>query len=209
MKKYYSYVIVGISFVLIIFTIAFYYSYTRNIVLDKEDINIKSTDNNEETNRQDGLLVSNNQENIINSKTEYELIIEDRQTGEISTQSLKMPVELIGLNKEQVVDFYNVFLDNPGIGETNKGLLTCEVINFSDKKISIKKVYDKKISQNKFFVIEENGFVTVYYQDKKSVFEYTQISVNYLHKDEILQLEEGFYVENENKLYSILESYSS
>ena len=209
MKKYYCYIIVGISFVLIISTIAFYFSYTKNIILEKKETSIKKIDDTDVSDKEKGLLVSNSQENIVNSKTEYELIVEDRQTGKIYTEKQNLPVELIGLNKNQVVEFYNLYMDNPGIEETNKGLILCEVINFSGKKIVVKKVYDKKIAENKFFVIEENGFVTVYYQDKKSVFEYTQISVNYLNKEEIEKLKEGFYVENDNKLYSILEGYSS
>lgn len=207
MKKYYSYIIVGMSFVLIVSTIAFYYSYTQNVILDKSDGESINNDGSKDDDK--GLQVSVNQETTTNSKTEYELIVEDRQSKDVTTTKLNTPTELIGLSKEQVIEYCNNIMDNPGIEETGKGLIACELVSFSEQKIVIKKVYDNKVSQNKFFIIEENGFVTVYYQDKKSVFEYTQISVNYLNKDEISKLKEGFYVENENMLYSILEGYSS
>lgn len=210
MKKYYSIIIVSMSFILIASTLAFYYSYTKNVILDKEDKEMQVTDNKKEKNKDsDGMYVSSDDMGNITSKTLYEIIIEDRQAGTITTSNENLPVDIIGLDRQETINYYKEFLDNPSLEEINEGLISCELVSFSSKKIVVKKVYDKKIAKDKFFIIEEGGFVTVYYQDKKSVFEYTRISVNYFNKDEIEKLKEGFYVENEEKLYSILESYSS
>lgn len=209
MKKYYSVIIISISFILIVSTLAFYYSYTKKIVLDKENVQTQVEDNNEKNNEKKGMYVSTDQTNVVTSKTVYELIIEDRIKNTTNSSNYDVPVELIGLNRQEVIDYYNDYLNNPSLDEINAGLISCELISFSTEKVVVKKVYDGKIAKDKFFIIEEGGFVTVYYQDKKSVFEYTRISVNYLNKEEINRLKEGFYVENEEKLYSILESYSS
>lgn len=210
MKKYYSIIIVSMSFILIVSTLAFYYSYTKKVVLDKKENKTQTTETKKEENDdRSGMYVSSEQEGNITSKTVYELIIEHRHTGTTTTSNENIPVELIGLNRQELINYYNEYLNNPGLEEVNAGLISCELVSFSAKKIVVKKVYDKKIAKDKFFIIEEGGFVTVYYQDKKSVFEYTRISVNYFDKEEIEKLKEGFYVENEEKLYSILESYSS
>lgn len=209
MKKYYSVIIISISFILIVSTLAFYYSYTKKIVLDKENVQTQVEDNNEKNNEKKGMYVSTDQTNVVTSKTVYELIVEDRIKNTTNSSNYDVPVELIGLNRQEVIDYYKDYLNNPSLDEINAGLISCELISFSTEKVVVKKVYDGKIAKDKFFIIEEGGFVTVYYQDKKSVFEYTRISVNYLNKEEINRLKEGFYVENEEKLYSILESYSS
>ena len=199
MKKYYSYVIIGVSFVLIVFTVAFYYSYTRNVILNKtsnKDSNIEDT----EKNVNKDLLVSNNQSNKIT---------QNRDSNTESTSVEIMPTQLIGKDKDGVIEYVNDYMNNPGLEEINKGLILCELVGFSPEKLVVRKVYDTNISKNKFFIVEEGGYITVYYQDKQAVFEYTHISVNYLNKEEIDKLKEGFYVENEEKLYSILEGYSS
>ena len=208
MKKYYSYVIIGVSFVLIVFTVAFYYSYTRNVILNKtsnKDSNIEDT----EKNVNKDLLVSNNQSNKITQKTVYEVITQNRDSNTESTSVEIIPTQLIGKDKDGVIEYVNDYMNNPGLEEINKGLILCELVGFSSEKLVVRKVYDTNISKNKFFIVEEGGYITVYYQDKQAVFEYTHISVNYLNKEEIDKLKEGFYVENEEKLYSILEGYSS
>ena len=78
MKKYYSIIIVSMSFVLIVSTLAFYYSYTKNVVLDKEENETRTTDTKKEENDdRSGMYVSSEQEGNITSKTVYEIIIED------------------------------------------------------------------------------------------------------------------------------------
>ena len=51
--------------------------------------------------------------------------------------------------------------------------------------------------------------VIVYYSDLKTVYEYTDISLDGL-IDEVRQsIEQGFYVKDMQELYSILEGYTS
>ena len=55
----------------------------------------------------------------------------------------------------------------------------------------------------------QNGFITVFYIDKKTVFEYTNIEMKDLPQEEIDKLYVGVYVKDEQELYTILEGYSS
>ncbi len=63
--------------------------------------------------------------------------------------------------------------------------------------------------ENSFFLMEVNGYVAVYHSDRKTVYEYTDISVSEL--PELLQneIKNGKYMENLEELYGFLENYSS
>lgn len=60
-----------------------------------------------------------------------------------------------------------------------------------------------------FFLMEVNGYVAVYMNDRETVYEYTNIPVSelpYLLQNEI---KNGKYIENMEALYGFLENYSS
>ena len=54
-----------------------------------------------------------------------------------------------------------------------------------------------------------NGEVVVYYSDKSTVYEYTGIRTDSLSEDEQVRIRIGYFVSDEEELYSLLESYSS
>ena len=58
-------------------------------------------------------------------------------------------------------------------------------------------------------MIAEENEIVVYYSDKKRVFEYTGLMIDSLPEEELLKLEQGFYVKDKEELYGILENYSS
>ena len=60
-----------------------------------------------------------------------------------------------------------------------------------------------------FYLMELNGYVVVYQSDKKTVFEYTDISVDELPGELQGELSEGKMIESTEKLYGFLENYSS
>lgn len=61
----------------------------------------------------------------------------------------------------------------------------------------------------KYYLKELDGFVIVYREDKKSVFETTGIVVETLPDSLREEIQEGKYVKSEKELYSFLENYSS
>ena len=60
-----------------------------------------------------------------------------------------------------------------------------------------------------FYLFEEHGFITVYLSDKETVFEYTSIDVDELPKELKAEIRNGKYMEDQDELYSFLETYSS
>ena len=65
------------------------------------------------------------------------------------------------------------------------------------------------VNENCFYLMEKNGFVVVYENDRKTIYEYTNIQVAelpYLLQNEI---KNGKYIKNMEELYGFLENYSS
>lgn len=61
----------------------------------------------------------------------------------------------------------------------------------------------------KYYLKELDGLVTVYLEDKKTVFETTGIEVKTLPDSLQKEIKDGKYVKTEKELYSFLENYSS
>ena len=68
------------------------------------------------------------------------------------------------------------------------------------------------VNQNndyQYLIIEEGDYLTVYYADRKTVFEYTGIRYSDL-EDEVRQkIRKGYWIEDEEQLYGFLENYDT
>lgn len=61
----------------------------------------------------------------------------------------------------------------------------------------------------KYYVKLNKGCITVYYSDRKTVYEYTDIDFNSLPSDVAAAVLSGMEVRDEKTLYDFLENYSS
>lgn len=69
---------------------------------------------------------------------------------------------------------------------------------------------EEEVSKQKgFFVAVYQNRIIVYLEDKKTVYEYTNIDTQRLPQELRSKLSDGFYIPNEEELYHFLESYSS
>ena len=64
-------------------------------------------------------------------------------------------------------------------------------------------------AESAFFVTTENGLVTVYESDRKTIYLHTNIEIGQMEQEEQTRLTEGFYVPTEMELYDCLENYTS
>lgn len=60
-----------------------------------------------------------------------------------------------------------------------------------------------------YYIKEMDGYVTVYKEDKKTVYEYTTIRVEDLPEDVQKKLEDGIKMTSLSQVYGFLENYSS
>ena len=67
----------------------------------------------------------------------------------------------------------------------------------------------KEVTNYKYYVIEEDGRLTVYEIATKEIFMETDIQIWLLTDQQQMNLENGIYFETEEDLFDFLESYSS
>jgi hypothetical protein len=171
---------------------------------DNEDINstLESTDNL-------SVPVDTITEDTILPTTQYKLEIYDLVTGNMTEEILQIPSYLVGLTREQVIEYLHNYLEDLPWSEFEKGLYAYDLLAFSKDNIILRKVYNSELVEYKYFLKSQNGYIVVYYGDQKTVYEYTEVSVENLTQFEQIQLEEGLFIKDLDELYSALENYSS
>lgn len=155
------------------------------------------------------MTVDTVDEAIILPSTQYILQTYDITTGDMTEEELKVPSYLVGLTRLQVIEYLHNYMNDLNLDEFKNGLNSFELLTFSENKVTLRKTYNKDLVENQFFIKSQNGKIVVYYGDQKTVYEYTEVTVEHLTQYEQLKLEEGIFVKDEEALYSILENYSS
>lgn len=176
---------------------------STNDMISKEQ-NEESSEYNESS-----LAVDTVIEDMVLPATKYALQTFDIKTGTMEEEILPAPSYLVGLTRNQVIEYLHDYMLDLTWNEYEKGLTAFELLQFSKDKVVIRKTYNAELVDNKYYLSTQNGYIVVYYGDKKTVFDYTSVSVENLSQYEQIQLEEGIFVKDLDELYAILENYSS
>lgn len=156
----------------------------------------------------DSVSVNQTETKVLPS-TKYTLQIYDMSRNTTQTQILDVPAYLVGLTREEVLDYLSDYMKDLPLSEYNKGLISTELVSFSEKEIVIKKTYNEDFVPYRYYVVIKDGYVVVYNSDLKSVYSYTHIEAKNLPEEDRIALMQGIYVNSREELYSLLESYSS
>lgn len=65
------------------------------------------------------------------------------------------------------------------------------------------------LKEDCYYLMEENGYIVVYLGDKKTAYEYTDISYDKLPQNLKEEIINGKYIKSLDELYGFLENYSS
>lgn len=141
--------------------------------------------------------------------TKYTLQDYDIKDGVMNEELLPTPSYLIGLKREEVIEYLHNYMQDLPYSEYEKGLTSYELISFSKDKVVLRKTYNIDKVDTRYYLILQNDFIVVYYGDQKTVYEYTGLSVDKLSQHERVQLENGIFVNNLTELYALLENYTS
>lgn len=208
MKRVYV-IISGFFALTIIFTLCFYISYSvalKKFNRDANEMNILSAKNNIE---QSVTTVDTKKIDTINPFTNMVIEKYDVATNATTTSNQNISDELIGYTRDDLVAYCGRYMKNIPVDEQSQGLVSFSVELFSENKVVLKKTYNSENALYSFYMVIQNGYITVFYSDKKTVFEYTNIVAKDLPQEEIDKLYDGIYVKDEQELYTILEGYSS
>ncbi|TAH72851.1 MAG: hypothetical protein EWM47_03195 [Anaerolineaceae bacterium] len=146
---------------------------------------------------------------VVLPSTNYVLEIYDRKEGTISQTEQNPPGDIVGLTREEIEKYLDEYMRDLTLSEYNKGLLSYELLSFSDKLVKFRKSYDADMVPYRFYVVVKNGYVVVYNSDLKSVYDYTHIEAKNLPEEDRIALSHGIYIDNIDDLYALLESYTS
>lgn len=146
-------------------------------------------------------------EEIVKTNTEiiYEIYKNGNKTKE---EKITAPAEYVGKSRSNLINLLDELSDNPSVEELQNGLDKLELISFSGKRVVIRKEYENPLPYT-YVLYMENGKVTVYYCDKKTVYSYTDIKAEDLPESIRKELYNGKEVESTESLYDFLETYSS
>lgn len=143
-----------------------------------------------------------------NTSMKYIVEVYEGVTGVITREESTIPAEIAGKTREELEQYFAAY-NEAHERETNKEIpQQKELISFSKDQIVVRENYlvDEERS---FFLKAEEGQVVVYHEDQKTPYEYTGIPVDSLPEEEKKKLEQGFFVKDEEELYSMLENLSS
>ena len=144
-----------------------------------------------------------------NTSMKYIVEVYEGVTGVITREESTIPAEIAGKTREELEQYFAAY-NEAHEGETNKEIpQQKELISFSKDQIVVRENYLVEEEERSFFLKAEEGQVVVYHEDQKTPYEYTGIPVDSLPEEEKKKLEQGFFVKDEEELYSMLENLSS
>lgn len=115
---------------------------------------------------------------------------------------------LIGCNKQELKEYLNEYMKHLSADEKAEGLSSYEMVSYVNNTITLRKTYQIP-SYEGYYAKSFNGTIVILKGDGKTVYEYTQISVSTLPEELKKQVQNGFFLEDDNSLYNFLETYSS
>ncbi len=152
--------------------------------------------------------VVSNKEQRITSETRFIVELYHADTEETVTEERTMPSEYAGKTRGELLEYLKDSLEAQKQEEGEEYLTNLELVSFSKEKLVIRKVYTEP-EESAYYLTAVEGEVVIYDGDKTKLLERTGILTANLPVEEIQKLEQGYRVESEKDLYSILENFSS
>lgn len=162
-----------------------------------------------ESDAKSAVTVDKKDQTAINQNTKLTIEKYNRKDNTIVESEETMPVEYIGMNRQELEEFLQKYQNDPSIDDLEIGFENYQIMSFSNKKVVIRKTYLPPNISYKYYLTFKDGCVIVYYIDKKTVYEYTNIYVESLPEEVQKQLYKGKYITDLDSLYDFLENYSS
>lgn len=213
--------ITTISILLVVFVCWIYYKNNdRIIVNEKKERIISQAEDDKETKKIDVETpkpvdindTTISKDDKIKPDTNYILqtFYVDAVNGEkLIEEELPVPADFIALNKNSLQKLLDEYVADMPLEEYLNGMISYEIIEFDDNRLILRKTYGTDWNRDAYYICDSNGEIVVYYSDRETVYEYTGIKTKDLSDDEKVKLAIGYYVNNDEELYALLESYSS
>ncbi len=133
----------------------------------------------------------------------------DQKDGTVSMVEAKLPEKYVGLNRAQLEAALRLDGSIMQLDESEDGFKSQHLELFSPERVKILRIYDTAKQQGGYYILEVDGEVRIYREDKKTLYFKTDLTLNDLPENVAKEIVEGKYMENEVQVYHFLESYSS
>ncbi|MCI9144506.1 MAG: hypothetical protein HFH87_18120 [Lachnospiraceae bacterium] len=141
--------------------------------------------------------------------TEYVLEETDILNHTVVETTGRLPNKYVGMNREQFLQAMEVYEAFPPLSEMERGFVSLEVLAFSRARVVVQMNYKYVQPSASFYLAVYDNNVIVYLEDMKTVYIETDIRLDTLPEKLQQEIMEMMWIENEEKLYSFLENYSS
>lgn len=154
---------------------------------------------------QDLNEVNAEQDHIITNRTNYVEESYNIDTDELQKKDASPPVEVLGYNRQQLIDYLTTYMSK----NKDETLVNIQLVSFSADAVVVRKTIRTVEKTYNYYVIVEDGMISVYKADKKTKYFDTGIRLSEVEERERQKLADGFYVEDIRELYNYLESITS
>lgn len=141
--------------------------------------------------------------------TDYIVEEYDLNNYTLMEKTEQMPFEYIGLTREELVAMIEDYSNYPTEEDLSSGFESMKLVSFSEERVIVRKSFRPVELPESFYLVVENHYVSVYCDDKKTIYMYTGIALDSLPDEvqkEILAMK---YIASIEELYGFLETYSS
>lgn len=205
MKK--SYLIIGILTLCIIFTAAIYvtYQYTLHNVRESEEESVSVMGFSETEN----IAANEPAEIIVTSKMSYKVETFDVQTSETSQEEQSIPVELLGLNRQEVIAYLKALSAKSKEDTEADTFSEFSLLLFSDNSVVVRETINVNTDKYVCFLIAEDGYVNIYTSDRSDIYLDTSLPLSEFGLEYIPELEKGIYMKSDDELFNFLQNHTS
>lgn len=144
----------------------------------------------------------------ISKSTSFVVEYEYPEENRILKEHIESIPALLGCDKAGVEKYLETYMDNLSRDEKEAGLVSYKLISYRENEITLRKTY-KKPEPSGYYAKSYNGLIVILNGDEKTVYEYTRISLASLPEDMRPEIINGYYLADDEELYSFLENYTS
>lgn len=144
----------------------------------------------------------------ITKNTTFEIEYYYPEEQRVLTEQIESMPMLLGCDKEGVILYLKDYMKHLSYEDKEEGLSSFELVSYNDNHICLRKTFQKQ-TYDGYYAKSFNGTIVILNGDNKTVYEYTQITIDNLPENLQNAVLDGYPLDNEEDLYNFLENYSS
>lgn len=146
---------------------------------------------------------------FIDADTRFYVEEADLRRDTVVETEWELPDKYIGMTRQEFSEAMDEYEMTPPLSELERGFVSLEIKSFSSEQIIVRMNYSYIAPSESFYIMAEKHQIIVYCDDKRTLYMKTNIMLDSLPDELQQEIISGMFVENEEKLYYFLESYSS